>query len=82
MEPAHAVEDMPWAIDRVGEKRALGAYAWRTLRNNNTTVIFNSDFTGSDPSFFYGMHCAITKEKKNSKKNNGSQSKYLLKKNL
>lgn len=68
MEPAHAVEDMPWAIDRVGEKRALGAYAWRTLRNNNTTVIFNSDFTGSDPSFFYGIHCAITKKKRTEEK--------------
>ena len=68
MEPAHAVEDMPWAIDRVGEKRAKGAYAWRTLRNNNATVIFNSDFTGSDPSFFYGMHSAITKKKRTGKK--------------
>ncbi|MDG1039289.1 MAG: amidohydrolase [Polaribacter sp.] len=68
MEPAHAVEDMPWAIDRVGELRAKGAYAWRTLRNNNATVIFNSDFTGSDPSFFYGMYSAITKKKKEQEK--------------
>ena len=68
MEPAHAVEDMPWAIDRVGEKRAKGAYAWRTLRNNNATIIFNSDFTGSDPSFFYGMHSAITKKKRTEEK--------------
>ena len=64
MEPAHAVEDMPWAVLRIGIERVLGAYAWRTLRKNNTTVIFNSDFTGSDPSFFYGMYCAITKRKK------------------
>jgi predicted amidohydrolase YtcJ len=64
MEPAHAVEDMPWAVLRIGIDRVLGAYAWRTLRKNNTTVIFNSDFTGSDPSFFYGMYCAITKRKK------------------
>lgn len=63
MEPAHAVEDMPWAMGRVGQKRVLGAYAWRTLRRNNATVIFNSDFTGSDPSFFYGMYSAITKKK-------------------
>ena len=68
MEPAHSVEDMPWAIDRIGEKRALGAYAWRTLRDNNATVIFNSDFTGSDPSFFYGVHSAITKKKRNEEK--------------
>jgi len=63
MEPAHALEDMPWAIARVGMQRAKGAYAWRTLRKNKTTVIFNSDFTGSDPSFFYGMYSAITKKK-------------------
>ena len=68
MEPAHAVEDMPWAIDRVGKERAKGAYAWRTLRNKNTIVIFNSDFTGSDPSFFYGVYSAITKKKRNEEK--------------
>lgn len=68
MEPAHAVEDMPWAIDRVGNERIQGAYAWRTLRQKGATVIFNSDFTGSDPSFFYGMYAAITKKKKNEEK--------------
>jgi hypothetical protein len=68
MEPAHAVEDVPWAVDRVGNERMKGAYAWRTLRKENTTVIFNSDFTGSDPSFFYGMHSAITKKKRDGEK--------------
>ena len=68
MEPAHAVEDMPWAIDRVGNERVLGAYAWRTLRKKNATVIFNSDFTGSDPSFFYAVYSAITKKKKGEEK--------------
>ena len=68
MEPAHAVEDVPWAVDRVGEERMKGAYAWRTLREHNTTVIFNSDFTGSDPSFFYAMHSAMTRKKRTEEK--------------
>ncbi len=68
MEPGHAVEDMPWAIDRVGEARAKGGYAWRTLRKNNATVIFNADYTGTDPSFFYGAYCAITKQKRDDDK--------------
>ena len=68
MEPGHAVEDMPWAIDRVGEERAKGGYAWRTLRKNNSTVIFNADYTGTDPSFFYGAYCAITKQKRDDDK--------------
>ena len=71
MEPAHAVEDMPWAMGRVGMKRVLGAYAWRTLRKNNAKIIFNSDFTGSDPSFFYGMYSAITKKKLSDQKHGG-----------
>ncbi|TJY37109.1 amidohydrolase [Pontimicrobium aquaticum] len=68
MEPGHAVEDMPWAIDRVGEERAKGGYAWRTLRKNNATVIFNADYSGTDPSFFYGAYCAITKQKRDDDK--------------
>ena len=68
MEPGHAVEDMPWAIDRIGEERAKGGYAWRTLRKNNATVIFNADYSGTDPSFFYGAYCAITKQKRDDDK--------------
>lgn len=65
MEPAHAVEDMPWAVARVGTNRIKGGYAWRTFRQNGVTVIFNSDFSGTDHSFFYGMYCATTRKKKN-----------------
>ncbi len=68
MEPAHAVEDMPWAIDRVGKERIKGGYAWRTLREQGTAIIFNSDLAGTDPDFFYGMHCAITRKKRNDEK--------------
>ncbi|WP_347922721.1 amidohydrolase family protein [Pontimicrobium sp. SW4] len=68
LEPGHAVEDMPWAIDRVGEERIKGGYAWRSLRKAGATVIFNSDYAGTDPSFFYGAYCAITKQKRDDDK--------------
>jgi len=64
MEPGHAVEDSPWAEERVGPERVRGAYAWRTLRRNGAGLIFNSDFTGTDWSFFYGMYAAITRQMK------------------
>ncbi len=67
MEPAHAVEDMPWAIDRIGDRVQYG-YAWRTLRKYNTSLIFNSDFAGTNPDFFYGMYCATTRKKLNDDK--------------
>jgi predicted amidohydrolase YtcJ len=71
MEPGHAVEDSPWAEDRVGPDRIKGAYAWRTLRRNGAGLIFNSDFTGTDWSFFYGMYAAVTRKMKDGTPANG-----------
>ncbi len=64
MEPPHAVEDKAWAETRVGPERVKGAYAWRTLREHGTRLIFNSDLTGSDHNLFYGLHSAITRQDK------------------
>ena len=64
MEPAHAVEDMPWAEERLGPGRIRGAYAWRTLRAAGAELTFNSDLPGSDWSVFYGMHAAMTRRNK------------------
>jgi predicted amidohydrolase YtcJ len=61
MQPPHAVEDAPWAEDRVGPERILGAYAWRTMRRNGVPLILNSDLSGSDFDIFYGLHSAITR---------------------
>lgn len=61
MEPCHAVEDSPWAEDRVGPDRIKGGYAWRTLRRNGAKLIFNSDLSGTDFDIFYGLHCAVTR---------------------
>ncbi len=71
MEPAHAVEDMPWAEERVGPDRIKGAYAWRTLRSAGTELTFNSDLPGSDWSVFYGMHAAMTRRNKSREPSGG-----------
>lgn len=64
MQPAHAVEDMPWAEQRVGPDRIRYAYAWRTLREAGTRLIFNSDLAGTDHNIFYGLHAAMTRRNK------------------
>jgi len=61
MEPGHAVEDSPWAEDRVGPERIRGGYAWRSLLRAGAGLIFNSDLAGTDFDFFYGLHCAVTR---------------------
>ncbi len=65
MEPPHAMEDKTWAEQRLGPERILGAYAWRSLRETNANLTFNSDNPGSDHNIFYGLHSAITRQDKN-----------------
>lgn len=71
MEPGHAVEDSPWAADRLGPDRVRGAYAWRSLREGGALLLFNSDFTGTDWSVFYGMYAAITRKQKDGRPEGG-----------
>ncbi|MAG57995.1 MAG: hypothetical protein CMJ83_17050 [Planctomycetes bacterium] len=61
MQPPHAVEDMPWAEDRLGKDRVRGAYAWRTLRRTGVRLALNSDLPGSNHDPFYGLHAAVTR---------------------
>jgi len=61
MEAPHAVEDMPWAEERVGPERIRGAYAWRTFLEHGIPLTFNSDNPGSSHDPFYGLHAAITR---------------------
>ncbi len=71
MEPPHAMEDKAWAEDRLGSERILGAYAWRSLRETNAALTFNSDNPGSDHNIFYGLHSAITRQDKNQEPEGG-----------
>ncbi|MGW8264788.1 MAG: amidohydrolase [Longimicrobiales bacterium] len=64
MQPPHVAEDKGWAEERVGPERILGAYAWRTMRENGVRLAFNSDLPGSDWDIFYGLHAAITRRDK------------------
>ncbi len=64
MEPGHAVEDSPWAEERVGPERVKGAYAWRSLRKAGATLLFNADYSGTDYSFFYGLYASTTRQQR------------------
>jgi len=71
LEPPHAVEDKTWAEQRLGPERIKNAYAWRTFRNNNVKLTFNSDLPGSDHGIFYGLHAAVTRQDKDSEPEGG-----------
>jgi predicted amidohydrolase YtcJ len=60
MQPIHATSDREMAGQHWGSRIGL-AYAWRSLLDCNTTLIFGSDAPVESPNPFLGMHAAMTR---------------------
>lgn len=43
MQPSHAIGDLHWAAQRLGDARLDGAYAWKSLLNSGALVVGGSD---------------------------------------
>ena len=61
MQPTHATSDMPWAEDRIGPERVLGAYAWRRLRDSGARLALGSDFPVESVDPRLGLYSAVTR---------------------
>lgn len=61
MQPTHATSDMAWAEDRLGAARAVGAYAWRSLRDDGVRLAFGSDFPVELPDPRLGLYSAVAR---------------------
>jgi predicted amidohydrolase YtcJ len=62
VQPIHATSDMQMA-DRYWGKRSAGAYAFRTLIENGTRMVFGSDAPVESPNPFWGIHAAVTRRR-------------------
>jgi predicted amidohydrolase YtcJ len=62
MQPTHATSDMHWVEARVGPRRVLGAYAWRTVLRAGAHLAFGSDAPVEDERPQLGIHAAITRQ--------------------
>ncbi len=65
MQPTHATSDMNMAEDRVGAARIKGAYAWKTLLDDNARIAAGSDFPVESANPFWGLHAAVTRQNQN-----------------
>lgn len=61
MQPTHATSDMPWAEERVGPQRIVGAYAWRQLRDSGARLALGSDFPVESVDPRLGLFAAATR---------------------
>lgn len=61
MQPVHATSDMHMA-DRFWGRRAALAYAWKSLHQQKTRLVFGSDAPVESPNPFWGLHAAVTRQ--------------------
>jgi len=66
VQPYHAIDDMRWMEERIGE-RGRWAYAFKTLKDAGVTLSFGSDWPGTNASWytadpFKGIYAAVTRQ--------------------
>ena len=64
MQATHATSDKNMAVDRIGDVRIQGAYAWRKLMDAGALIANGSDFPVESPNPFFGLHASITRQDK------------------
>ena len=61
VQPTHAVSDQRWAEDRIGTKRMMGAYAYKTLLNQYGMLAIGTDFPVELTDPFLTIHAAVNR---------------------
>ncbi len=78
VQPVHATGDMNMAETRIGSKRILGAYAWRTLKDQGVVLTGGSDSPNDYVEPIFGIHAAVTRMDKNNLPAGGWYSEQCL----
>ena len=67
MQPSHLLNDVRWAKDRLGPKRAATSYAWLAFLNKGVPLAFGTDYPVESISPFRGLYAAVTRKSENGK---------------
>jgi predicted amidohydrolase YtcJ len=62
VQPFHAIDDGRWAVQRIGEKRLNGTYAFKSFFDSGAMVTFGSDFPVAPLDPLTGVFAAVTRE--------------------
>lgn len=61
VQPTHATTDYRWAEDHIGKERLKGAYAYRSLQQENGMILFGTDFPVESFNPFATIHAAVNR---------------------
>ena len=75
VQPFHAIDDMRWMAQRIGE-RAQGAYNFKSLLDSGATLSFGSDWPGTNAAWYpisplLGIYAATTRKTVNGSPDGG-----------
>lgn len=71
MQPYHAIDDGRWAEDLIGPERIKTTYAFKSLIDAKTTLVFGSDWPVAPASPLLGIYAAVTRQTLDNKNPNG-----------
>ena len=61
VQPYHAIDDGRWAEKRIGHRRALTTYAFRSLLDAKATLAFGTDWTVAPLNPMLSIYAAVTR---------------------
>lgn len=71
MQPYHAIDDGRWAEELIGKERIKSTYAFKSLLDAHTTLVFSSDWPVAPASPIYGVYAAVTRQTTDGKNPDG-----------
>lgn len=71
VQPTHAISDMPWAGDRLGEQRLPAAYAYKKLLEQNGWIALGTDFPVEAINPLATFYTAVARKDKDGNPENG-----------
>ena len=74
VQPTHAVTDQRWVVDRIGQDRLDGAYAYKSLLSSYGLVAIGTDFPYENLDPFRTIYAATKRKNVDGEPSNGFQS--------
>jgi predicted amidohydrolase YtcJ len=78
VQPTHAISDMPWAVNRLSEKRLSEAYAYKALLRLNGWLALGTDFPVEDINPLATFYTAVSRKDKNGNPEDGYMKQNAL----
>jgi hypothetical protein len=64
MQPTHCISDKKFVVKRVGEQRAKGAYAWKSLADAGARIAFGTDYQVEPLNPMEGLYASVTRKER------------------